>query len=335
MGALLFLDPGSEPGQGRRLETGPLVTRHLAKARMTALPVGGGGANGLLVDAHEVPPDLQRSGQGLAADEQQPGARAQGQHHFPVAGGQVEQLLRGQGLPCDDGLPHERKEAVLEGGIQGEGDFASLGGVQIQPQNGGEVQSGGAPAAVLADEQSEGDLPLLPAGERRVVIEAGRGMLIRLGQGYPELGGVQIGLVRDRLLGVGDAPSCGHQVHLARTDHLLAAQAVPVEDLPLQHPGEGLQGDVGVGPHIHAGGAGGKAGRADMIEKTPGPDGAPLLDRDGASHRDAAHIGEAGGNALPLLCHGVLLVEEKVGARGRRSQRLPGVGHAVSPGAGE
>ncbi len=52
-----------------------------------------------------------------------------------------------------------------------------------------------------------------------------------------------------------------------------------------------------------------------MIEKTPGPYGAPLLDRDGASHRDAAHIGEAGGNALPLLCHGVLLVEEKVGAR--------------------
>ena len=46
----------------------------------------------------------------------------------------------------------------------GEGDLASLGGVQIQPQNGGEVQGGGALAAVLADEQSEGDLPLLPAG---------------------------------------------------------------------------------------------------------------------------------------------------------------------------
>ncbi|WP_234917072.1 hypothetical protein [Aeromonas caviae] len=45
---------------------------------------------------------------------------------------------------------------MLEGGIQGEGDLASLGGVQIQPQNGGEVQGGGAPAAVLADEQSEG-----------------------------------------------------------------------------------------------------------------------------------------------------------------------------------
>jgi hypothetical protein len=36
---------------------------------------------------------------------------------------------------------------------------------------------------------------------------------------------------------------------------------------------------------------------------------------------------------LPLLCHGVLLVEEKVGAR--RPQRLPEVGHAVSPGACE
>ena len=45
--ALFVLDPGSEPGQGWRPETGPLVTRHLAKARMTALPVGGGGANGL------------------------------------------------------------------------------------------------------------------------------------------------------------------------------------------------------------------------------------------------------------------------------------------------
>ena len=32
-----------------------------------------------------------------------------------------------------------------------------------------------------------------------------------------------------------------------------------------------------------------------------------LLDREGAGHRDAAHIGEAGGNALPLLCHVVLL----------------------------
>ena len=88
------------------------------------------------------------------------------------------------------------------------------------------------------------------------MIEAGRGMLIRLEQGYPELGGVQIGLVRDRLLGVGDAPSCGHQVHLARTDHLLAAQAVPVEDLP-----SSIQVKVCRamwGPHIHAGAPGAK-----------------------------------------------------------------------------
>ena len=70
---------------------------------------------------------------------------------------------------------------MLEGGIQGEGDFSPLGGVQIQPQDGGEVQGGGALAAVLADEQGEIDPLLLPAGESRVVIEAGRGVLIRLG----------------------------------------------------------------------------------------------------------------------------------------------------------
>ncbi|MNY73929.1 hypothetical protein D3C86_2128320 [compost metagenome] len=55
------------------------------------------------------------------------------------------------------------------------------------------------------------------------MIEAGRGVLIRLGQGYPELGGVQVGMAGQGLLGVGYAPSGGHQIHLARADHLLAA----------------------------------------------------------------------------------------------------------------
>ncbi|MNZ84542.1 hypothetical protein D3C78_1033040 [compost metagenome] len=196
---------------------------------------------------------------------------------------------------------------MLEGGIQGEGDFSPLWGVQIQPQDGGEVQGGGALAAVLADEQGEIDPLLLPAGESRVVIEAGRGVLIRLGQGYPELGGVQVGVAGQGLLGVGYAPSCRHQIDLARADHLLAAQAVPVEDLPCQHPGEGLQGDMGMGPHVQPGGVGGEAGRPYVVEKAPGPYGASLLDREGAGHRDAAHIGEAGGNALPLLRHVVLL----------------------------
>ena len=96
-----------------------------AKARMTTLPVGGGGANGLLVDAHEVPPDLQRFGQGLAADEQQPGARAQGQQPTsPGCRGAGRAAAPGPGLPCDDGLPARGKEAVLEGGIQGRGDLA-------------------------------------------------------------------------------------------------------------------------------------------------------------------------------------------------------------------
>ncbi|MND88726.1 hypothetical protein D3C80_807580 [compost metagenome] len=196
---------------------------------------------------------------------------------------------------------------MLEGRIQRQHNVPAMGRVQVQPEDGGEAEGGGLAPGMLADEQGQGGLALLPAGQQGVVIEAGLGLLITLRQRYPELGGVQVGVARQGLLGVGYAAPGGHQIDLARADHLLAAEAVTVQNLPRQHPGEGLQGDVGMGPHVQPGGVGGEAGRPYVIEKAPGAYGAPLLDREGAGHRDAAHVGEAGGNALPLLCHVVLL----------------------------
>ncbi|MNP16928.1 hypothetical protein D3C76_1093440 [compost metagenome] len=196
---------------------------------------------------------------------------------------------------------------MLEGRVQRQHHVPVLGRVQVQPEDRREVQGGGPAPGMLADEQGQGGLALLPARQFRVVIEARPGVLIALWQSNPELGGVQVGVARQGLLGVGDTAPGRHQIDLARADHLLAAQAVPVEDLPRQHPGEGLQGDMGMGPHVQPGGAGGEAGRPYVIEKAPGPYGAPLLDREGAGHRDAAHVGEAGGNTLPLLRHVVLL----------------------------
>jgi hypothetical protein len=46
---------------------------------------------------------------------------------------------------------------------------------------------------------------------------------------------------------VGDAPTGGHQVELAGPDELFGAEAVAVQHLALQQPGDRLQADVGWG----------------------------------------------------------------------------------------
>jgi hypothetical protein len=50
------------------------------------------------------------------------------------------------------------------------------------------------------------------------------------GLGDPELDAVEVAAVAvDSLLGVGNAVACGHEVELARFDHLLGAQRVAVQ----------------------------------------------------------------------------------------------------------
>jgi hypothetical protein len=117
------------------------------------------------------------------------------------------------------------------------------------------------------------------------------------GQRDPQLRGVQPGLVGQRFLGVRDAVARGHQVDLAGADDLLVAQAVAVQHLAFEHPGEGLQRRMRVRPHAQAP-AGRKVRRPGVVQKTPGADGALEPRRQRACHgRTTADVGGACGDA--------------------------------------
>ena len=99
------------------------------------------------------------------------------------------------------------------------------------------------------------------------------------GQGQPELDAVQPRvMLAGRFLGMGDPPPGGHQVELAGPDHLLTAQAVPVQHVPVQQPGDGLQADVRVRRHLHPGHAVHRH-RAVVVHEAPGADAAPVPQR--------------------------------------------------------
>lgn len=83
-----------------------------------------------------------------------------------------------------------------------------------------------------------------------------------------------------------NATASAHQVDLTRADHLLAAQAVAVQELALNHPGEGLQRRMRVSADMQAFGAL-EPDRPDMVEKTPGPNHAALAGGQGATYRQA------------------------------------------------
>ena len=84
-----------------------------------------------------------------------------------------------------------------------------------------------------------------------MVLEGGRSVPGRRRLRHPELHAVQRSLVATRrLLGVRDAAPGGHEVELAGPDDLLGAEAVPVQDLAVEQPGDRLEPDVGMRPDV-------------------------------------------------------------------------------------
>ena len=69
---------------------------------------------------------------------------------------------------------------------------------------------------------------------------------------------------------MGNAAPRGHPIHRARTDGLLEAQTVAVDDLTLDHVCDRRQADVRVGAHIQAA-TRRKLARAQVIEKAKRP----------------------------------------------------------------
>jgi hypothetical protein len=106
----------------------------------------------------------------------------------------------------------------------------------------------------------------------------------------PELNAVQLTDVPARpLLRVGHAMTGGHQVELTRADHLLVSQAVAVQRLAGEQPGDGLQTDVRVRRDPQALIA--DVGRPDVVEEAPRPNRSPAALRERPAHSDRAHLG--------------------------------------------
>jgi hypothetical protein len=90
---------------------------------------------------------------------------------------------------------------------------------------------------------------------RRVMTERGLDLPQLLRQSEPGLDAVQARLPREvlaRAFRLHDATPGRHQVHLAGTDGLHEADAVVVDDLPLEQPSHGRETDVRVRPHLDA-----------------------------------------------------------------------------------
>ena len=82
-------------------------------------------------------------------------------------------------------------------------------------------------------------------------------------------------------LGMADAVAGRHQVDLAGPDDLFRSQAVAVQDLAFQHPGERLQAEVRMRPHVQRL-AGLRVRRPQVIQKAPGAHHAALAGGQGA-----------------------------------------------------
>ena len=94
-------------------------------------------------------------------------------------------------------------------------------------------------------------------------------------------------------LRVNNPPPGGHQVDRPRPDGLDHAQAVAMQDFPLEQVGDGGQTDVGMGTHLDAL-AGRKLGRPHVIEEDERTDHPPLAGRQHPAHAEAAQVARAG-----------------------------------------
>ncbi len=89
--------------------------------------------------------------------------------------------------------------------------------------------------------------------------------------------------------GMDDAAAGRHQVHGARPDDRLAAEAVAVHDRPLEEIGEGGKADVRMRRHVEPV-ADGEIGRPHLVPEDEGADHAPAHSRQGTAHGKAADV---------------------------------------------
>ena len=124
-------------------------------------------------------------------------------------------------------------------------------------------------------------------GRRQLVVmlEGRLNLAAGIRERNPELNAVQRGIVLGRrLLSVRDAAARRHEIELPGPDQLLGAEAVPVQHVPGQKPGHGLQADVRMRWHIHAGDAV-DVHRPVVVDEAPGTDASAQPERQHAADR--------------------------------------------------
>ena len=158
-----------------------------------------------------------------------------------------------QDLPVQLRLARDEDEGMLEVALDGENQ--GQGRVRqpdVRADEGRKRSRGRTHALEGAREDGRVATRLLDLGQGSVVVEEGRNLPLRARQGDPELEAVKASDVFDRrLFRVGDAASRGHEVEGARPRHGALAEAVVVEHLALEEPGDGLQADVRMRRHVH------------------------------------------------------------------------------------
>ena len=255
-----------------------MVSGDLAEALAVA-PVAGRVDDVLGGGPHEVPPHHHRLVQRFAAEQEQLSVCRGGQRHLIPPGGQVQQGPGGERGPVSLPRPGHHEDHVLVARLQAELAAGVAARAQLGAHHRGEDGGRGAHARQRPGEHGDLESGQARRGQLGMVLEGRRHVPLRAGQGQPELDAVQPRvMLAGRFLGMGDSPPCGHQVELAGPDHLLTAQAVAVQHVPVQQPGDGLQADVRVRRHLHPGHAVHRH-RAVVVHEAPGADAAPAPQR--------------------------------------------------------
>ncbi len=206
--------------------------------------------------------------------------------------GQVQQLTRFQPRAVDARLPGRHEDRVLEVGPQREDAIARMvASRQLRADDRRERGRRRSRSGQVA--RQHGDAEAAETGRRQlaVMLEGRLNLAAGVRERNPELHAVQRGIVLGRrLLSVRDAAARRHEVELPGPDQLLGAEAVPVQHVPGQEPGHGLQADMRMRWHIHPGDAV-DVHRPVVIDEAPGTDASAQPERqhaaDGHGHRRA------------------------------------------------
>lgn len=130
-------------------------------------------------------------------------------------------------------------------------------------------------------------------GEMRVVLEGRVRMSGALGLGHPKLDAVQLTPVpTSGLLGVRHALTGSHQVELPRPDDLLGPEAVTMQHLTGDEPGDGLEPDVRVRANVDTSLLGDRR-RTHVVREAPRADRAMGPPRQGPPNLQRTHLGLA------------------------------------------